>query len=116
MSSTGTYTPGPWSIYETAGDRGNIPARMEVVAPESERAKRLIANIYGFKLPEGRANARLIAAAPKLLKELREMLEYTRILRSFYLDDEDLRGKGTMIEEDIERVEALLKRVEEGGE
>lgn len=65
-----SHTPGPWSIYETAGNGGNIPARMEVVAPESERAKRLIANIYGFKLPEGRANARLIAAAPELLEAL----------------------------------------------
>ena len=70
MSSTGTYTPGPWSIYETAGNGGNIPARMEVVAPESERAKRLIANVYGFKLPAGRANARLIAAAPELYEAL----------------------------------------------
>lgn len=74
MSSTGTYTPGPWSIYETAGNGGNIPARMEVVAPESERAKRLIANVYGFKLPEGRANARLIAAAPELLEVFEEAL------------------------------------------
>lgn len=65
-----SHTPGPWSIYETAGNGGNIPARMEVVAPESERAKKLIANIYGFKLPEGRANARLIAAAPELYEAL----------------------------------------------
>lgn len=76
MSSTGTYTPGPWSIYETAGSGGNIPARMEVVAPESESAKRLIANIYGFKLPEGRANARLIAAAPELCEALENLIEF----------------------------------------
>jgi hypothetical protein len=76
MSSTGTYTPGPWSIYETAGNGGNIPARMEVVAPESERAKRLIANVYGFKLPEGRANARLIAAAPELCEALENLIEF----------------------------------------
>ena len=70
-----SHTPGPWSIYETAGNGGNIPARMEVVAPESERAKRLIANVYGFKLPEGRANARLIAAAPELLEVIREAVD-----------------------------------------
>ena len=68
-----SHTPGPWSIYETAGNGGNIPARMEVVAPESERAKRLIANVYGFKLPEGRANARLIASAPELLECLQHI-------------------------------------------
>ena len=71
-----SHTPGPWSIYETAGNGGNIPARMEVVAPESEREKRLIANIYGFKLPEGRANARLIAAAPELYKALEDLLGF----------------------------------------
>lgn len=70
-----SHTPGPWSIYETAGNGGNIPARMEVVAPESERAKRLIANVYGFKLPEGRANARLIASAPELLEALEALLQ-----------------------------------------
>ena len=101
-----SHTPGPWELAMSAdgcfilfGAKG----RNLLTIPLDEQNE------------EKTANARLIAAAPELLKELREMLEYTRILRSFYLDDEDLRGKGTMIEEDIERVEALLKRVEKGG-
>lgn len=100
-----SHTPGPWRMEEFRKGSYLVTARNAGTAREG---------IVAQHVP-GIANARLIAAAPELLKELREMLEYTRILRSFYIDDEDLRGKGTMIEEDIERVEALLKRVEEGG-
>lgn len=100
-----SHTPGPWRMEEFRKGSYLVTARNAGTAREG---------IVAQHVP-GIANACLIAAAPELLKELREMLEYTRILRSSYLDDEDLRGKGTMIEEDIERVEALLKRVEKGG-
>ena len=70
-----SHTPGPWETCEIAGNGANIPARMEIVAPEGEWAKKLIANIYGFSLPTGRANARLIAAAPELYEALRDLFE-----------------------------------------
>ena len=70
------HTPGPWETREIAGNGANIPARMEIVAPEGEGAKKLIANIYGFSLPMGRANARLIAAAPELYEALVDLLGF----------------------------------------
>ena len=33
-----SHTPGPWSIYETAGNGGNIPARMEVVSAKDRQS------------------------------------------------------------------------------
>lgn len=111
------YTPGPWETREIAGNGANIPARMEIVAPEGEGAKKLIANIYGFSLPTGRANARLIAAAPELYEALREILDYVRLdyVREVYAQfggDDEKRGRVPRIKEDIVRVEALLKRLD----
>lgn len=65
-----SHTPGPWSIHETKGNGGNISDRVEIAGPEEGRKRSLIASIYGFKLPEGQANARLIAAAPELYEAL----------------------------------------------
>ena len=116
-----SHTPGPWKITESANAIVVMGpnAQHVVIIPLFKEYAWSKEEWEGLNLEEKNkvsiANARLVAAAPELLEELREMLEYTRILRSFYLDDEDLRGKGTMIEEDIERVEALLKRVEKGG-
>ena len=63
-----SHTPGPWSIHETKGNGGNISDRVEIAGPEEGRRKHLVASIYGFKLPEGQANARLIAAAPEMFE------------------------------------------------
>jgi len=65
-----SHTPGPWATHKTEGNGGNIPDRLEIVGPEEGRKRSLIASIYGFKLPEGQANARLIAAAPELYEAL----------------------------------------------
>ena len=59
--------------------------------------------------------ARLIAAAPELHEELREMLDYAREAYAWYGGDDEKRGKAPRVKKDIERVEALLRRVEEGG-
>lgn len=61
-----SHTPGPWATHKTEGNGGNIPDRLEIVGPEEGRRRSLIASIYGFKLPDGQANAQLIAAAPEL--------------------------------------------------
>ena len=34
-----SHTPGPWETREIAGNGANIPARMEIVAPEGEGRK-----------------------------------------------------------------------------
>ena len=65
-----SHTPGPWATHKTEGNGGNIPDRLEIVGPEEGRRRSLIASIYGFKMLEGQANARLIAAAPELYEAL----------------------------------------------
>ena len=65
-----SHTPGPWATHKTEGNGGNISDRLEIVVPEEGRKRTLIASIYGFKTPEGQANARLIAAAPELYEAL----------------------------------------------
>ena len=64
------HTPGPWATHKTEDNGGNIPDRLEIVGPEEGRRRSLIASIYGFKMLEGQANARLIAAAPELFEAL----------------------------------------------
>ena len=71
-----SHTPGPWSIHETKGNGGNISDRVEIAGPEEGRRKHLVASIYGFKLPEGQANARLIAAAPELYGALVDLIGF----------------------------------------
>lgn len=71
-----SHTPGPWSIHETKGNGGNIPDRLEIVGPEEGRRRSLIASIYGFKMLEGQANARLIAAAPELYEALENLIDF----------------------------------------
>ena len=70
------HTPGPWSIHETKGNGGNISDRVEIAGPEEGRRKHLVASIYGFKLPEGQATARLIAAAPELFEALENLIDF----------------------------------------
>ena len=70
-----SHTPGPWATHKTEGNGGNISDRLEIVVPEEGRKRTLRASIYGFKMPEGQANARLIAAAPELLEVIREAVD-----------------------------------------
>ena len=70
-----SYTPGPWATHKTEGNGGNISDRLEIVGPEEGRKRTLIASIYGFKMPEGQANARLIAAAPELYEALEKLFD-----------------------------------------
>ena len=70
-----SHTPGPWATHKTEGNGSNISDRLEIVGPEEGRKRSLIASIYGFKLPEGQANAQLIAAAPELLEVIREAVD-----------------------------------------
>lgn len=71
-----SHTPGPWATHKTEGNGGNIPDRLEIVGPEEGRKRSLIASIYGFKMPEGQANAQLIAAAPELYEALEDLIGF----------------------------------------
>ena len=70
------HTPGPWATHKTEGNGGNIPDRLEIIGPEKGRKRSLIASIYGFKMPEGQANAQLIAAAPELYEALVNLMDF----------------------------------------
>lgn len=101
-----SHTPGPWETREIAGNGANIPARMEIVAPEGEGAKKLIANIYGFSLPTGRANARLIAAAPEMYEALEELRDKVWRIIDLHRDSE-ARAAANMA---LERANAALAK------
>ena len=76
------HTPGPWRVGSPYG-----LVKTEVVAPDSSRAvctvwtqmsvaDRETGRQVASDDPEGHANARLIAAAPELLGELKRMYEH----------------------------------------
>lgn len=111
----GAWTPGPWHygdedtmfgvdfVQVHAGDYGNNTFRRiaNVEAPfDGERDLPMDA--------ETRANARLIAAAPELVKALRSLLEEL-------WDDRHSHMNREQFERDYEREFALLARID-GGE
>lgn len=69
-----SHTPGPWRVNESKiSGKDNISDLTEIVGPQRNGSQRLIAKMYGCALPEGQANARLIAAAPELFEALRDI-------------------------------------------
>lgn len=71
-----SHTPGPWEINVSKMEyKGNVSERTEIVAPQKNGNVRLIANMYGVALPEGQANAQLIAAAPELYEALENLFD-----------------------------------------
>ena len=71
MSRT-EHTPGPWRFWDRGEDYTNS---LITDASGASGIAHLIGRIRGndVTIPEMRANARLIAAAPELLEALREM-------------------------------------------
>lgn len=75
------HTPGPWRVESADSNGANVVAIAQVAWCGTNGR-------YGrdgsqtISAEEARANARLIAAAPKLLNALKEMLEYTASLNS----------------------------------
>jgi hypothetical protein len=66
MSSTGTYTPGPWRMEEFRKGSYLVTARNAGTAREG---------IVAQHVP-GIANARLIAAAPELYEALENLIDF----------------------------------------
>ena len=76
-----SYTPGPWRVNESKiSGKDNISDLTEIVGPQRNGSQRLIAKMYGCALPEGQANARLIAAAPELLEVCEALLALNNTL------------------------------------
>lgn len=71
--STPKHTPGPW----TAGDIIRAPSKTKY-ASDGRGICKLYSETRKQLVNEQQANARLIAAAPELLEELRRALEFLR--------------------------------------
>ena len=72
-----SHTPGPWRVNESKiSGKENISDLTEIVGPQRNGSQRLIAKMYGCALPEGQANARLIAAAPELYEALVDLIGF----------------------------------------
>ena len=72
-----SHTPGPWRVNESKiSGKDNISDLTEIVGPQRNGSQRLIAKMYGCALPEGQANARLIAAAPELYGALVDLIGF----------------------------------------
>ncbi|MGK8745388.1 hypothetical protein ACRS6P_23250 [Pseudomonas aeruginosa] len=64
-----SYTPGPWDYWSGYNPVDELEAQIT-----SEDGDIVIAS-YNRQIPEGEANAKLLAAAPELLEALQGMLE-----------------------------------------
>lgn len=74
-----THTPGPWEIGRTNGGKVKIYA----AGRGDDWSKWWIAQPLSARPKERDANARLIAAAPDLLKALKDVLEYMPSITAF---------------------------------
>ncbi len=94
------HTPRPWDVRETVQD-------WEIIADHLAGSLYRIALVgYGVRESEGRANARLVAAAPELL----DLAEHVNAMA----DDAYLSGHPEW-QEIVREARALLDRIE-GGE
>lgn len=68
------HTPGPWAIFNDHPDEGTAKL-LSSIRPVHHKSPFFsdIATVYRCDVPEQRANAKLIAAAPKLLEALQEL-------------------------------------------
>lgn len=68
----------PWKVnlcIPPKGSKDTTP-RLEIVEPVNERSAKVIALVYASGMPSGKANARLIAAAPEMYQMLRNICDY----------------------------------------
>lgn len=101
------YTPGPWKVLNNT--RG-YP--YQIYAPNSSGGPGGIKSITrgaAITLPssdEGKANARLIAAAPQMLEALKLAREYVAATEGTLL------SKPNIVTPDLEKIDAAIKAAE----
>lgn len=95
-----SHTPGPWE-FEISSDG----SRAEVSCERWAEFARIWIQVEGEDFPEGRANARLIAAAPDLLAACQEAS-----LQLQYLADKfNATGTGTAV---LAKLDAAIAKAE----
>jgi len=97
------FTKGGWTIKNPIAEYDSY-SNMWFVVIWSE-SDRIIQRIYGSTKSEAEANAKLIAAAPDLLKELVQLRKWVCALKDW--------AGGTSLDPDIESVDAVIKKATE---
>ena len=103
------HTPGPWLCTPSMGTDGHSQCVYWVWKDlgEEDGYEGLVAD----NSPEARANARLIAAAPNLLKALKDCLDALGDDPGCYCDDRDSRCEDCEPFRQVqERAEAAIKK------
>ena len=98
------HTPAPWEVNLSPHD-GNFDCCLQLAASGKSIAVLNLAYIGGFTADQQRANARLIAAAPDLLRTAKEALDHVGIV---------IIGKGIEAEAAREALRAAILSATEG--
>lgn len=96
------HTQGPWRL-----NAGNSIEIMGGCIPNKAIARALCGGMTGIKLDEAEANARLIAAAPELLKALEELWQTVKV--AIYTGDWKVDGACDP-ESDLNRARAAIAK------
>jgi len=110
-ATTRKHTPGPWTVDDRIGKKATV------VGPGTRRRKGIeiayagetyTGSRHDIGQEEAEANARLIAAAPSLLEELKEARQYVGKVAADH-DGEDL---AMMARRRLERMDAAIAKAE----
>lgn len=102
MNKYTQHIPGPWTVYTEVNSRRKT-ARVTVRDPHHNE----VAQVYGETRGEAETDARLIAAAPELLKALRGLV-------AAYGGDRDFSAEDNV--NSYDSAIALIDRIEGGAE
>lgn len=64
------HTPGPWEVVTPTANASTKARDVRTVRTSARKWSRRVARVYAFGTADADANARLIAAAPELLRVL----------------------------------------------
>jgi hypothetical protein len=110
------HTPGPWTVERVAKTDGaaDVDGEWFVTTNSGDRAD-VLAIVTGGLEEDGDAlsNARLIAAAPRMLEMLGELIDAHERFYGRHIEDAVRRGDASAEEGDmIQRARAILRELE----
>lgn len=103
-----THTPGPWTFFTECEATPDRPQTMKFLKGADGQG---FAHTVGLSEPTDTANARLIAAAPELLGELKTVREWINQLLDFQPDEaaDAITNNG---EDVTQRIDDLIAKAE----